>query len=242
MASTNKTTNYELSQFLGTDKPAWLADYNSDMSKIDTGIHAAQTTATGADGKADANATKIGNLENLTTSAKTSLVAAVNEVDGNADLAYGTATSASDTANAASTQVTNLANYFKLAYNSTLTASIAGSGSPSITSSEFRSAYNNDGSFGKVYGRIDWSKQGVAGTMTITLSDTGLRPSTQITINSGAFCAIYDNTFHTSTVKSVDVVVNTDGTATLSIPTLASELGGQLIMTPFVIFAEDFGD
>lgn len=35
MASTNKTQNLELSQFLGTDKPAWLADYNSDMEKID---------------------------------------------------------------------------------------------------------------------------------------------------------------------------------------------------------------
>ena len=54
MSSTNKTTNYELSQFVGSDKPAWLQDYNADMSKIDTGIHNAATTATGADGKADA--------------------------------------------------------------------------------------------------------------------------------------------------------------------------------------------
>lgn len=35
MASTNKTTNYELSQFTSTDKPAWLGDYNQDMNKID---------------------------------------------------------------------------------------------------------------------------------------------------------------------------------------------------------------
>lgn len=35
MSSTNKTTNLGLSQFLGTDKPAWLGDYNSDMQKID---------------------------------------------------------------------------------------------------------------------------------------------------------------------------------------------------------------
>ena len=38
MASTNKTQNLELSQFLGTDKPAWLADYNSDMEKIDNAV------------------------------------------------------------------------------------------------------------------------------------------------------------------------------------------------------------
>ena len=35
MASTNKTANYDLSQFVGTDRPTWLGDYNSDMAKID---------------------------------------------------------------------------------------------------------------------------------------------------------------------------------------------------------------
>lgn len=35
MTATNKTTNYKLSQFVGTDRPTWLGDYNSDMSKID---------------------------------------------------------------------------------------------------------------------------------------------------------------------------------------------------------------
>lgn len=35
MTASNKTANYELSQFVGTDRPSWLGDYNSDMSKID---------------------------------------------------------------------------------------------------------------------------------------------------------------------------------------------------------------
>ena len=35
MTATNKTENYELSQFVGSDRPTWLGDYNSDMSKID---------------------------------------------------------------------------------------------------------------------------------------------------------------------------------------------------------------
>lgn len=35
MASTNKTTTLDLSQFVGTDKPDWLTDYNADMEKID---------------------------------------------------------------------------------------------------------------------------------------------------------------------------------------------------------------
>lgn len=36
MTATNKTANYELSQFVGSDHPTWLGDYNSDMAKIDT--------------------------------------------------------------------------------------------------------------------------------------------------------------------------------------------------------------
>lgn len=70
MSSTNKTTYYELSQFLGSDKPAWLVDYNGDMSKIDAGIKeakdaadAAQSTANTADSKADTNATAISTLD-----------------------------------------------------------------------------------------------------------------------------------------------------------------------------------
>ena len=35
MTASNKTANYELSQFVGSDRPTWLGNYNSDMSKID---------------------------------------------------------------------------------------------------------------------------------------------------------------------------------------------------------------
>lgn len=35
MTATNHTQNYNLSQFVGTDRPTWLGDYNSDMTKID---------------------------------------------------------------------------------------------------------------------------------------------------------------------------------------------------------------
>lgn len=48
MSSTNKTTNYELSQFIGSDKPAWLVDYNGDMSKIDNQMKANADAAASA--------------------------------------------------------------------------------------------------------------------------------------------------------------------------------------------------
>ena len=85
MASTGKTTNYELSQFIGTNKPSWLGDYNGDMLKIDTALgsinatattaqsgvasaqsaaSAAQQTANAANTKANQNETQIEKIEN----------------------------------------------------------------------------------------------------------------------------------------------------------------------------------
>lgn len=40
MTATNHTNNYNLSQFVGTDRPTWLGDYNDDMAKIDAQMKA----------------------------------------------------------------------------------------------------------------------------------------------------------------------------------------------------------
>lgn len=57
MSSTNKTTNYKLSQYIGTDKPTYLGDYNGDMLKIDNQMKAnadSASMATAAAGTAQA--------------------------------------------------------------------------------------------------------------------------------------------------------------------------------------------
>ena len=38
MASTNKTKNLKLSQYVNSDRPSYLQDYNEDMLKIDNGF------------------------------------------------------------------------------------------------------------------------------------------------------------------------------------------------------------
>lgn len=45
MSSTNKTANFKLSQFIGTDKPTFLGDYNNDMEIIDGALFTAGQTA-----------------------------------------------------------------------------------------------------------------------------------------------------------------------------------------------------
>ena len=66
MAHTNHTTNYELSQFLGSDKPSWLNDYNGDMAKIDTAVKNAADAASTAASTASGLSGTVNTLTNTT--------------------------------------------------------------------------------------------------------------------------------------------------------------------------------
>ena len=48
MSATNATTNYAFPIFIGTDKPAWLVDWNSTMTAIDAAIKGVDTDVQGA--------------------------------------------------------------------------------------------------------------------------------------------------------------------------------------------------
>lgn len=68
MASTNHTTNYQLSQFAQTDKPAWLGDYNQDMTKIDTQMKANADAVSTVSTTVSAHTTAIaGNTSDIAT-------------------------------------------------------------------------------------------------------------------------------------------------------------------------------
>lgn len=63
--ATNRTNNMGLSQFVGTDKPNWLDDYNEDMRAIDVAFGSA----------ARKGAVKLGSRQNFSiTSGETALV------------------------------------------------------------------------------------------------------------------------------------------------------------------------
>lgn len=232
MSSTNKTTNYELSQFVSTDKPAWLTDYNQDMSKIDAGIHSAQSTATGADGKADANTTNIGDLTYLSTTAKNTIVAAINEVDSNADTAQGTANNAANTANSAKTAADGLATFLNI---NTFATSTATSSDGAIITGSVRNATNTDGSLGKVYGGIILTP---ANAPTITIS-TGLRPSSSITIQD---LVILQDIGGNKEIYTRNVTIETNGNVTIDIPSAFNGRAIKIILQPCLLFIKDFGD
>lgn len=80
MSSTNKTTYYNLSQFANTDKPSWLNDYNNDMTIIDTNLKLNANNISTNSTNINANTNSIGDLTSLTTTDKSTLVNAINEV------------------------------------------------------------------------------------------------------------------------------------------------------------------
>ena len=73
MGATNETLNYHLSQFISTDKPAWLQDYNGDMTKIDSGINAAKVAADSAQNTADGAVTSIGTVSDDVSALQTTV-------------------------------------------------------------------------------------------------------------------------------------------------------------------------
>jgi hypothetical protein len=88
MSSTNKTSNLELSQFIGTDSPKWLTDYNSDMQKIDAGVAAVQTQANATDlvvaghtSSIQANTQSIGDQQTAITSLRADVTAAQGSIN-----------------------------------------------------------------------------------------------------------------------------------------------------------------
>ena len=125
MSSTNKTNYYALSQYIGTDKPTYLGDYNSDMSKIDAGIHSADDKATTASQNAGSAIARVGEVEKTMKSHTTAITTLQTDVtglkesvktaqntatsaDGKADNAQQTANSALLTANNASAKADNV--------------------------------------------------------------------------------------------------------------------------------------
>lgn len=66
MSATNSTPNLNLPVFVGTDKPAWLVDFNGAMNAIDSAVGANTTNIAG-------NASAIANLNNSVAAMNTAV-------------------------------------------------------------------------------------------------------------------------------------------------------------------------
>lgn len=67
MSSTNKTPNYELPQYIDTDKPTFLGDFNNAMGIIDKGMNDNKNSAGEGSNKMDEANARIGDAEKTLT-------------------------------------------------------------------------------------------------------------------------------------------------------------------------------
>lgn len=235
MASTNKTTHYELSQYVGSDKPTYLTDYNGDMLAIDTGIYNAQTkadTAFANAGTADTKAdnatltanqalnsagsanTNIGTMANLNTTEKTTLVGAINEVNNRLNFV-------------------SFKRFTENDYSVTNNAFWGGN--------NLNIAKTADGAYCKIYGQINFAVSTTQSADSIfTITNTGLSVDSEFTVIGVGLEIIGD-----SSIRSIfrsDVKFKTNGDLELNLTTLEAGKNYTIILHPSVIQVKSFGD
>ena len=160
MSATNSTPNYGLPQYLPTDKPTYLGDFNKAMLDIDTNMKSIDNKAEGAEGSiATIQATANQALENANTAQTTATTAqgTANQAKTNsevakttADTALENAQTAQNTANEAKTTADNVLSAFNLNNIQTYTPE-AVSGCNLQGSNKVTIATNSDNSIAKFY-------------------------------------------------------------------------------------------
>lgn len=234
MSHTNSTPNYQLPQFVGTDKPAYLTDFNQAFSAIDTGIHAAKTAA-------DTAGTDITEVENDLKETNQNLTALGSTVS----TLQGTVSSVSQTANQANTKVDNLSEKFNLNIqkdfvNSDIT-NLSGAGS---LTQILHCARNADSSIFKFYGHIQFNDV-VPAVIKCKITNTGLTIPQQFNVIGFTIREEYMGAQGLGAMSMSQNVVtfNTDGSIDIDLVGIASACNFvRLNFIACLIFNQNFGD
>lgn len=202
MSATNHTTNYELPIFVGTDKPAWLVDWNSAMTAIDTAIHTAE-------GKADQAGTDIGGIvSSISTinSTLTSINTAVSQlrIDTNANTgSINTITSLIGNGEPTTTDKTIIGAINEInaeVYDFDLSSATVGNITSPVSgvtvdgaSTDISALLNASCSVGKVYGILSFTLSNAsfsAGTLFASIPITGLTVETPFRVSGYAMYVV----------------------------------------------------
>lgn len=81
MSHTNKTPNYDLPQFIGTDKASWLGDLNPAFLAIDAGMQANKVDAQSAEVSAVEASALAQSANSVANSANSSATSALTKID-----------------------------------------------------------------------------------------------------------------------------------------------------------------
>lgn len=260
-ASTNKTANYELPQFVGTDKPTWLGDFNSAMSAIDTGMHenASDISAMESDvATATSTASQASQAVSSLTSTVNTLSTNVQSATTTANNASSTASSALNTANTANGKAdtnasaissldgrvtqneADIANINLTVFETITTSDITQTGNGTIGSGmDLKVAKNSDGSIAKIYGGMDIDNIGNGNVMI----QTSLRPESAITIN-GCCLRVISKGASVYNIGIASMTIDTNGVITVpkTFVNAANTERNRYMFIPCLLFIKDFGD
>lgn len=239
MGATNKTTYYELPQYVQSDKPSYLGDFNGAMNTIDSAIHT-NAINIGINGTAIENTnTLIGDLSNLKTSVKTSVVNAINEnVDSIGDL--------SNLETIVKTSVTDAINELVEKFDLSDITNFDETDAQRIVISdgEIRGmtitiATNKDKSICKIYGDINTRNNTDGATIELTFPTSFVVDNTFIVYPTGLRIGAWGET--EPSVNTITYIrFNQNGTVTLGCKGVGT--GNHMMFIPFLIFIKDFGD
>lgn len=169
MGYTNKTSHYELPQYVANDKPSWLGDFNAAMLKIDTVMadndataEAANSAATGAQTQVAALSAQFSTIQGQVNTA----VDTATTADGKATTAQSVATQASTTAGEAKTLAETAKQSADLALpigGGTMTGDLILNGAPTVDNQAATKAY------------VDSKASGGVENVTITPNSTNVQ-------------------------------------------------------------------
>lgn len=256
MSHTNSTTNYNLPQFVGTDKPTWLNDVNGAFASIDTQMKANADSATTANTTATTAQNAVGTLADLNTTAKTDIVSAVNEVNTNVGVAQNTANGASATATATNNRLTAFEQMFNI-MNDITSSQIPATGNADANTVKL--AQDSTSSIYKFYGfRTFFSSSviqmsAIAGMTGYYGADTGLilktAPTTAYTVECSGYRFISDNSdTNVRSISPLNFAVGTNGhiyvnpRTNSANMTVANGVFERWAFYPCLYFNTDFGD
>lgn len=222
MSSTNKTPNYKLSQYIGTDKPTYLGDYNGDMLKIDNQLKenadSASNAATAA-GAAQAVAEKASqSVQSLNDSvtANSADIASLKTKNAQQDVSIQNATNSASSAVSKANQNEQNISDINTRNQWIQGTNIHNTGLPNYTKGSWNCSYNRLSGLLNISGQIELSQGStIAGDSRIaTIPDDIMK-----LINSTGERKIWSSLFVTRADGSLEVQnLTLDRTGKISLP------------------------
>lgn len=213
MSATNQTPNYDLPQYIGTDVPSYLGDFNSAMLKIDTAIKGVDNKATSTESTAETAQSTAETAQATATQAKNAATQAQND---------------------ATKALTDL-NKLNLTYFQKYTTVTAGNNVSNVIDCNLNLVCDSTKKVFKLFGKVSVAAS-AKGYAQVSFQ-TVLRPSETITIQCCGFAYDYD----TGTVGSdTQIIIETNGKATIRGKCSKNTNGNGFLMFNMLYFLEKF--